>query len=414
MLSTLLALALVPQSVHIDGPLYPRQPGVVSVVRDGVSVATDLPTIQAGLDLALDGDVLRLSGGRFAGPGNVDLVLSAALTFVGEGAQKTLVDGEGSSFFLQTDRDLEIEGMMVRRCIAGDGAAVHSTAGHVTLVEVVFEDNEAGLRGGAVRVMESLDVTGCVFRRNRVALAGLGGALTAYTVDARDCLFEENVSLGRGGAMDVFEGNVTDCVFLRNEAADFGGALTALFFVVLEIDRCTFLENTAGDTAGALYFSVAFGAVTVSNSLIARNVSGNGPALLGSRSTDVIGCTVVDNVRQTPGGAGGGGIVASINTIYWNNRSTAGSIFEQQFDVTPGNTQFAYCNVEGSGVSLPTVLDDDPLFVDAASGNYRVQSSSPCVDAGFTASINLAQLDLDGTPRVKGPSADVGSYERQP
>ncbi len=54
----------------------------------------------------------------------------------------------------------------------------------------------------------------------------------------------------------------------------------------------------------------------------------------------------------------------------------------------------------------------DPLFVDYASGNLRMQSNSPCIDAG-TNRHAARPTDLDGRPRLYG-RVDMGAYEYQP
>ncbi|HKX13447.1 MAG TPA: DUF11 domain-containing protein [bacterium] len=63
--------------------------------------------------------------------------------------------------------------------------------------------------------------------------------------------------------------------------------------------------------------------------------------------------------------------------------------------------------VEGQGTIFV-----DPLFIDAAGGNYRLQATSPLIDAGtLTPPNGLPAVDADGLPRVAGDSVDIGAYE---
>ncbi len=51
---------------------------------------------------------------------------------------------------------------------------------------------------------------------------------------------------------------------------------------------------------------------------------------------------------------------------------------------------------------LRNVWTNDPLFVDAANGNYQLQAASPCRNAGTNYTLSaLAPNDLSGNPRIR-------------
>ena len=102
-------------------------------------------------------------------------------------------------------------------------------------------------------------------------------------------------------------------------------------------------------------------------------------------------CTITGNTA----GTGGGGIFCSgaspsvTNCILWGDSPN-------EVDIESGAPTFTYCDIQG-GYAGNGNINSNPLFVDAGAGDYRLQSSSPCVDAGT--SDGTPTEDKDGTPR---------------
>lgn len=68
-----------------------------------------------------------------------------------------------------------------------------------------------------------------------------------------------------------------------------------------------------------------------------------------------------------------------------------------------------YSDVQGGSAGTGNI-NLDPKFVSSPEGNYRLLSSSPCID---TASIEAPTNDLNNYPRPIGSGNDMGAYEFQ-
>ena len=55
-------------------------------------------------------------------------------------------------------------------------------------------------------------------------------------------------------------------------------------------------------------------------------------------------------------------------------------------------------------------ITNNPLFVDAAAGDYRLRPDSPCVNAGANDYVQ-GEKDIAGNVRIYGSSVDMGAYE---
>ena len=228
------------------------------------------------------------------------------------------------------------------------------------------------------------------------------GGLRVTAGVVTNCVISHNTTRREsviGGAGCRLEGGtVVDCTFTNNFCWCSGSSSKRGGAVTLEVgdgllDRCTVVgnriaERTASANSGVYGDSYVYGGGvyltvgTVRNSLVVGNEShgyGGGIAVKGTGR--VLNCTVVGNAARLASGGiwQGGGTVRDCLCL--------------------GNV--AHGVVDAA---------DDPGFVDAANGDYRLNAASAAVDAADGA--DLGGLDRAGRPRVSGAAADKGCYER--
>ena len=213
----------------------------------------------------------------------------------------------------------------------------------------------------------------CVLSGN-IATDGGGGG-TSYC-DLYNCLFSGNSASG-GGASD--SDDAFNCIFQNNFASDSGGAAYGgnLYY-------CTFKGNLA-TWGGGVYDAQVYSCVFVAN---AASGGGGGFYGYGGIYGDLFNCTLYANIN---GGAQHGH--AARNTISFQN--TVCDFAEM------GAVNFCYTN--------------DPLFVAASAGNFQLQPTSPCLNAGLNAFAytNTAPYDYYGNTRISGGTVDIGACEYQ-
>jgi len=170
------------------------------------------------------------------------------------------------------------------------------------------------------------------------------------------------------------------------------------------LTNCTVLGNRARVGGGG----VASGNLV--NCLIANNSALQGG---GTEAGTLINCTVVGNSAVQDGQVGGGlggGILGSsaINSVIVSNSASFGSPNYYYYSSTDALT-FCCTSPQADGVSN---IVADPMFLDYANGNYRLQPGSPCMNAG-TNVFEPSDVDLDGAPRMVDGAVDMGAYEVQ-
>ncbi len=278
------------------------------------------------------------------------------------------------------------------------GGGMYNLDSTPTVTDCTFSGNTALVRGGGGMFNQDSDSTviNCLFIGNLVGAEGGAGMFNdSSNPTIIDCTFSTNVAILEGGGIFNFNSNpvITGCVFMGNTATTVGGAMSNRQFSDVELINCLFIGNSAID-GGGVYNS--FSDPTFTNCTFSGNAaSGQGGGMSNENGTSP----------------------TLTNCILWQDSP-------DEFGPA-GTPVVTYSDVEGGWLGLGNI-DADPLFVDAGSGDYRLLSLSPSVDAGNNwAIVDLAGTDLDDNPRFADDPAtretgcgapvvvDMGSYELQ-
>lgn len=261
-----------------------------------------------------------------------------------------------------------------------------------------------------------------------------GGAIlisvTSSGLILKNCNIVDNVSVNGGAIKSTFDTNAT-----------------------VVIENCKFQNNVGRYGCGAYLITNNNRALTINitNSLFSNNVSkdfsGTSQGYTGSSvwlrahgtnssiSTTITNCTFANNtdIATHPNSTQRGTLAVSRNTsnnsthnviisnsIIYNNIGT-GNI--TTLDINRGHVNYpssvlVYNSIGEDNFStintsnLINTSNADPLFINASSNDFTLQSGSPAVDAGDNSSLPAGiTIDLLGNQRIFNSTVDMGAYE---
>ena len=132
----------------------------------------------------------------------------------------------------------------------------------------------------------------------------------------------------------------------------------------------------------------------------------------GAYQSTLYNCTLTGNSAgydHSPGASGAGaGACTLYNCILYYNTTADG--YPANYD---SSSTLNYCCTQPQPATGVGNITGGPLFVNYTNGNLRLQSNSPCINAGNNAYVTTT-TDLDGRPRIVGGTVDMGAYEYQP
>ncbi len=308
------------------------------------------------------------------------------------------------------------------------GAGIGLLGSHALIVGNTITENEALARdgrGGGIYAEWSLpDVWQNTIYRNH-APSGPAMYMTVSRPRVFNNLVQENENhylppvyfqnvYGSSYFPGCYDLQVDYNVFYRNVAAT-GGALYVATPQEGRIENNVFRENRAyvkqtglGSEGGAI--------LLLTHAAPAGDVVINGNTFVGNTATDPLSGELGGAIAYIPYSSR---VLVTNNAMAFNSsgiyRRSGATLSATLRRNGLWNGSANYVNqAPGTGDVVA-----DPLFVDRASGNYRLAAASPYVDAGGNADAPQP-WDLDGAPRIQDGKAtglavvDIGAFEFSP
>ena len=414
-----------------------------------INIPADLPTIQAGIDSAADGDIVLVADGTYFENINYKgKSIKVARHYVMGGdtnhINNTIIDGSQSShpdsssvvyFVSGEDTNSVLSGFTIT---GGSGTGliffpgwIPSKAGGGIFV------NSSGAKIESNKIINNnISATGDTI----VSAAGIHafGYAGDYLV-IRDNQISENTTTSVTSSLGTIQwGTVETCLFERNQITAnvcngdyaYGGGLymqgqmgwQGAHIIRNNIIKDNIVNASSFGGGGGMFIENCSPVVT--NNIISGNDSplGSGGGIWVYHWTAVGGIPnpvfVNNTITNNSAFFAGGGVfvngsslanVKMINNILWSNSAAV----DMQIGIRDGaNIQVRYSDVQG-GWPGEGNIDADPLFADTLL--YNLSVSSPCVGWGTDSTLGyLAPIfDYDGDPRPNPVDnlVDMGAQE---
>ena len=239
----------------------------------------DFTSIQDAIDASIDGDTIHICKGTYKIAHTLDVENTSGLTFEGDGASKTIIDGSllGVVDYL-TDNgilhgnvgeftaDISVANIAFKSGRGTAGAAISANdvscyastflGNHADEVGDLLNDFTSGI-GGAIYADGDVTLDHCTFRNN--SAQANGGAIYAVgNVVDRGSVFTLNSANAGGAVYAEASGGAEDgssfssSAFSKNWADSFGGAIFS-DNAALDVSASAFTGNGTDQLGGAIY-----------------------------------------------------------------------------------------------------------------------------------------------------------------
>lgn len=351
----------------------------IVVLAATINVPADQPTIQDGINAAVNGDTVLVSPGTYSETINFG---GKAITVKSSGGVAvTIIDGANNGSVVtfsssETNKSV-LSGFTIQHGNAGQGGGVY-----VYFSSPVVENNRiinnSGQFGGGLYIGGAS--TAKILRNTFTG--NIGGAGGAIGLDAAATVLIENNRI------------------YKNNGGTEGGAI----WMVNEADEIIVQNLMYEDVAssGTEFYSLIPQSTTgyrlINNTIVSANSNADAAVVADGFNTNA---ELINNVIIAPSTE----VALLCNPIY--NDGTPIVQYNDAFSASGTSYGDSCAGFGGTNGNISA----NPLFVSKA--NFQLQISSPAIGAGTTSAPDLPKTDFANKPRIVGGKIDMGAYENQ-
>ena len=319
----------------------------------------------------------------------------------------------------------------------GTGGGIYVDDGQLFLTKSTVSGNSSSVHGGGIYNDGQVSLANSTVRDNSAVGSGGGiynisSALTiqSSTIQGNEALGQADDFEGGGGIYNVGDGEVriTGTTIAGNRAPEASGGGLFNVNTVSEFARVansTISGNSAAVFGGGIYNNNAT-ALVVSSTISGNAAVFGGGAWSFGGSVLLASTTVAENGAETGGGIGtlGGGALTMLNSLVARNtasniepdisKAASTALLVKSNLIGDGTGSGIAAGVDGNQVGTGAGPIDPKIGKLAANGGttwtHALMVGSPAIDAASDA--ECPPTDQRGVTRPQGAHCDIGSYER--
>ena len=379
----------------------------VYAIREICASGCDYTAIQMAVNDSRSGDRISVKPGTYYD--TLDFQSKAIRIESTHGSNVTTIDAGNSGsvvrFAHQETNNSILKGFTLKNGLSDFGGGIFADNASPVIENCRIIHNQAGSGGGLYLTNGALPkLSNCSIDDNMASNGG-GVFIDNSNIHFSQTTIKFNIAAQNGGGMYLNNSSPDmDRIIIQGNHAARGAGIYITQNSLPQITRSQLSENSASETGGGA-FVMQQSTLNIVNSLIFGNSANfdGGGFYVKDAELQIHSSSLVHQYASFGRSVFADAATLTIsNSILWNNGEEIED-YDSHIAVDHSDIQLDDGIFQGEGN-----INEDPNFRDPLS-DFRLNSTSPCIDAGTT--INAPTNDLSGKIRPSGIAPDIGAYE---